>query len=52
MSKQALVKNHRIERSDVIFEVGRFAEQANAAVLAHGDTMVLATVVASPRNDT
>jgi polyribonucleotide nucleotidyltransferase len=30
------------------FEVGRFAEQANAAVLARmGDTMVLATVVAS-----
>ncbi len=31
-------------------EVGRFAEQANAAVLArYGDTMVLATVVASSK---
>ncbi|MCL4339020.1 polyribonucleotide nucleotidyltransferase [Patescibacteria group bacterium] len=34
-------------------EVGRFAEQATAAVLArYGDTMVIATVVASPKEST
>jgi polyribonucleotide nucleotidyltransferase len=34
-------------------EFGRFAEQANAAVLARfGDTMVLATVTSSPRETT
>jgi polyribonucleotide nucleotidyltransferase len=34
-------------------EVGRFAEQANSAVLArYGDTMVLATVVASSKETT
>ncbi|MBI4062423.1 polyribonucleotide nucleotidyltransferase [Candidatus Gottesmanbacteria bacterium] len=35
------------------FEVGRFAEQASAAVLAqYGDTMVLATVTASAKETT
>ncbi len=34
-------------------EVGRFAEQATAAVLArYGDTMVIATVVSSPKEST
>jgi len=33
---------------NLTLEVGRFAEQATAAVLArYGDTMVIATVVAS-----
>lgn len=41
-------KSVEIGGKTLIFEIGRFAEQANAAVLARiGDTMVLATVVAS-----
>lgn len=37
-----------ISEKKLIFEVGQFASQANAAVLGrYGDTMVLATVVAS-----
>src|SRR4029078_11683947 len=54
MSKHALVKK-TIELSGrtLSLEVGRFAEQSNAAVLAqYGDTMVLATVVASSKETT
>ncbi len=54
MSKHALVKK-TIELSGrtLSLEVGRFAEQANAAVLAqYGETMVLATVVASSKETT
>ncbi len=54
MSKQALVKKSiELSGRTLSLEVGRFAEQANAAVLAqYGDTMVLATVVASSRETT
>ncbi len=51
MSKHALVKK-TIELSGrtLSLEVGRFAEQANSAVLAqYGETMVLATVTASSK---
>lgn len=54
MSKHTLVKK-TIELSGrtLSLEVGRFAEQANAAVLAqYGDTMVLATVVSSSKETT
>lgn len=46
-------KSVEIGNRKLILEVGRFAGQANAAVLArYGDTMVLATVVASgPREE-
>jgi polyribonucleotide nucleotidyltransferase len=54
MSKQKLVKKSvEIGGRTLSLEVGRFAEQANASVLAqYGDTMVLATVVASSRETT
>src|SRR3990170_2634155 len=43
-------KSINIGGRTLTLEVGRFAEQATAAVLArYGDTMVIATVVASPR---
>lgn len=42
-------KSVEIGGKTLSLEVGRFAEQANAAVIARvGDTMVLATVVSSP----
>lgn len=42
-------KSVEIGNRTLTLEVGRFAEQATAAVLArYGDTMVIATVVASP----
>lgn len=38
-----------VNGKEIIFEAGRFAEQANSSVLTRlGDTMVLATVVAAP----
>jgi polyribonucleotide nucleotidyltransferase len=41
-------KSVKIGDQELVLEVGRFAGQANAAVLArYGDTMVLATVVSS-----
>jgi polyribonucleotide nucleotidyltransferase len=54
MSKHALVKKSlELGGRTLSLEVGRFAEQANAAVLAqYGDTMVLATVVASSKETT
>jgi len=54
MSKQKIVKKSlEISGRSLSLEVGRFAEQANAAVIAqYGDTMVLATVVASQRETT
>jgi polyribonucleotide nucleotidyltransferase len=54
MSKQKIVKKSiEISGRTLSLEVGRFAEQANAAVIAqYGDTMVLATVVASTRETT
>lgn len=54
MKKQTLVtKSLELSGRTLTFEVGRFAEQANAAVLArYGDTMVLATVVASVKETT
>jgi polyribonucleotide nucleotidyltransferase len=54
MSKHKIVKKS-VEMSGrtLSLEVGRFAEQANAAVIAqYGDTMVLATVVASEKETT
>ena len=46
-------KKIKIDGKEITLEVGRFAPQANAAVLARtGDTIVLATVVsAAPRED-
>lgn len=54
MKKQTLVtKSMDLSGRELSLEVGRFAEQANAAVLArYGDTMVLATVVASAKETT
>jgi len=54
MIKQKIVKKSLdISGRTLSLEVGRFAEQANAAVIAqYGDTMVLATVVASSRETT
>jgi polyribonucleotide nucleotidyltransferase len=54
MSKHKIVKKSiEISGRTLSLEVGRFAEQANAAVIAqYGDTMVLATVVASSRETT
>lgn len=54
MKKQTLVtKSLELSGRTLTLEVGRFAEQANAAVLArYGDTMVLATVVASSKETT
>src|SRR3990172_2390415 len=43
-------KSIEIGNRTLSLEVGRFAEQATAAVLArYGDTMVISTVVASPK---
>lgn len=54
MKKNSLVtKSLELSGRTLTLEVGRFAEQANAAVLArYGDTMVLATVVASAKETT
>ena len=54
MKKQTLVtKSMDLSGRTLTLEVGRFAEQANAAVLArYGDTMVLSTVVASVKETT
>ncbi|KKU87849.1 MAG: Polyribonucleotide nucleotidyltransferase [Candidatus Gottesmanbacteria bacterium GW2011_GWA2_47_9] len=54
MSKTKLVKKSiELNGRTLSLEVGRFAEQASAAVLArYGDTMVLATVTASSRETT
>jgi polyribonucleotide nucleotidyltransferase len=55
MKKQTALVTKSLELSGrtLTLEVGRFAEQANAAVLArYGDTMVLATVTASVKETT
>jgi polyribonucleotide nucleotidyltransferase len=51
MSKQKIVKKSiELSGRTLSLEVGRLADQANAAVIAqYGDTMVLATVVASEK---
>src|SRR3990170_5384826 len=47
---KVIKKSIEIGSGTLTLEVGRFAEQATAAVLArYGDTMVIATVVASPK---
>src|SRR3989344_2708471 len=47
---KVIKKSIEIGSGTLTLEVGRFAQQATAAVLArYGDTMVIATVVASPR---
>lgn len=53
MKSKIIVEEIEVNGKKISFEVGRFAEQANSSVLARiGDTMVLATVVASaPRED-
>jgi len=50
---KTVLKSLEIGGKNLTLEVGRFAAQANSAVLArYGDTMVLATVVAAkPRED-
>src|SRR4030042_3217210 len=50
---KTISQSKEIGGKKLTLEVGRLAEQANAAVLArYGDTMVLATVVsATPRED-
>lgn len=53
MSKKVVKKSIEVGGRALSLEVGRFAEQASAAVLAqYGDTMVLATVTASSRETT
>jgi polyribonucleotide nucleotidyltransferase len=53
MSKKIVKKSIEVGGRVLSLEVGRFAEQASAAVLArYGDTMVLATVTASSRETT
>ena len=53
MSKKIVKKSIEIGGRTLSLEVGRFAEQASAAVLArYGDTMILATVTASSRETT
>ena len=53
MSKKIVKKTIELGGRTLSLEVGRFAEQASAAVLAqYGDTMVLATVTASSRETT
>ncbi len=53
MSRKIVKKSIEIGGRTLSLEVGRFAEQASAAVLAqYGDTMVLATVTASSRETT
>ena len=48
--KKIVSKSTEIGGRTITLEVGRFAEQATSAVLARfGDTMVIATVVASPK---
>lgn len=50
MSKKIVKKSIEVGGRTLSLEVGRFAEQASAAVLArYGDTMVLATVTASSK---
>lgn len=50
MSMKIVSKSASIAGKTLTLEVGRFAEQASAAVLAkYGDTMVLATVTASTK---
>lgn len=53
MNLPLVKKSIRINGKEVSFEIGRFAPQANAAVLAKmGDTLVLATVTSSkPREE-
>lgn len=53
MSKKIVKKSIDLGGRTLSLEVGRFAEQASAAVLAqYGDTIVLATVTASSRETT
>src|SRR3989337_1029534 len=53
MAQTIVKKSIDIGGRTLSLEVGRFAEQASAAVLAqYGDTMVLATVTASSRETT
>jgi polyribonucleotide nucleotidyltransferase len=53
MSKKIVKKSIEVGGRTLSLEVGRFAEQASAAVLArYGDTMVLATVTASSKETT
>lgn len=53
MSQKIVKKSIDVGGRTLSLEVGRFAEQASAAVLAqYGDTMVLATVTASSRETT
>ncbi len=53
MAQKIVKKSIDIGGRTLSLEVGRFAEQASAAVLAqYGDTMVLATVTASSRETT
>lgn len=53
MAKKIIKKSIEIAGRTLSLEVGRFAEQASAAVLAqYGDTMVLATVTASGHETT
>lgn len=53
MKNKIITQEATIDSKKISFEVGRFAGQANSSVLARlGDTMILATVVASsPRED-
>ncbi|MEK7129614.1 MAG: polyribonucleotide nucleotidyltransferase, partial [Patescibacteria group bacterium] len=53
MAKKIIKKSIEIAGRTLTLEVGRFAEQASAAVLAqYGDTMVLSTVMASAKETT
>jgi len=53
MSQKIVKKSIELGGRTLSLEVGRFAEQASAAVLAqYGDTMVLATVTASSKETT
>lgn len=53
MNMKIVSKSAEIAGKTLTLEVGRFAEQASAAVLAkYGDTMVLATVTASSKETT
>lgn len=53
MTKKIVKKSIELSGRTLTLEVGRFAEQSNAAVLAqYGDTMVLATVTNSSRETT
>lgn len=49
MKNKITIQELTINGKKISFEVGRFAQQANSSVLARlGDTMILATAVASP----